>query len=200
MRKFVQVSLAALVLSLAFTGSAALADNPTSPAAGTKSTAPAAKAPAALTFESLGEMLTNMGFDPQAKEYSNGHPYYLLNVETGDFSVTASVAISNSGSVIWISANLTNLPDQMTVDPLLKVLESVNKLSGKAQLRKTGNSIFIEYPIDNRNVTASVLRNELTEFGLSINATAPVCDTTKWPTTDSKPLAAKPALEQTSQR
>jgi len=136
-----------------------------------------------LNAESLKEMLTVLGYDFEiVKGASGGNIHYVKFVRNG-MKYDVNVNIAPNGSKLWASVALADLtPEQgAQSDKLLKLLE-VNQKIGPAHFYYyvPHKMIYLARPMDNRAVTAKLLREHLEAVMDAVVANETTWNSEKW--------------------
>lgn len=134
----------------------------------------------AITDVRLGELLDGMGLDPKQGTYDSGAHYFDVKVSSADYDFNIRVGLSPNKRVVWLMANLGNLPTDAAPERLRALLEAINAKTGKLQFRLSGSQLKADQPMDNAGVTASRLRKEIDDFATTLQDTQKIWDATKW--------------------
>lgn len=133
---------------------------------------PAASTPAndqSITSTQLKTMFGSMGFEPE----EIGKGVFEIKTVSGNMTVYVVANLSQSGNKVWLSVNLGELSseDQSDAPKLLALLRKNTELqpahffvSGKSNLR-------IGLPVENKSLTAPVLRKSVESLTESVFAT-----------------------------
>ena len=102
-------TLAAGLMAVVFLANSVKADDDDTPKLPPK---PAPKAaPGALTDESLGVMLEQMGFEVKTSKTSSGDPYYTIEIEHNGWTLPYTVELSPNKKWVWISISIFTLSE-----------------------------------------------------------------------------------------
>jgi hypothetical protein len=130
---------------------------------------PAAEAGATLTIEQIGNAL-----DPYNKNTTsiNGHTEYSLTVKRGKWNVNVIVSLSPNGKVIWMTNNLTAVPDVSKASPaaLMNVLAKNSEI-GPMFFSIAGNSLRISSPVPNYDMTPAKVAGSVDGLVATVAAT-----------------------------
>ena len=186
-------AITVLALTTAGGGLAQTGPRTPPPPAGQSPAQPAAPTPGRLDHASLGQMLRMMGHQPEERTPSNGTPDYLLKVTRGEWDVTVRLAFSSNKRVLWINTNLANVPAGGIPAAVVQTLLAKNgTVVGKAFFRVGSNQLLLSQCVDNRDVTAAELRQELHDFIESVAATETEWNPKRWTTTAAQPTQPAP--------
>jgi hypothetical protein len=137
---------------------------------------------AAMTDAQLKEMLELLGYDVQ-EDKSSSNPTYTIKVVRKNLTYTLTVSLSGSKTKLWASSALAELKTEHASQPdkLLKLLE-LNQKIGPSHFYYYDKfkMIYIAKPMDNRGVTAKLLREHIDELMEQIIANEPFWDVRKW--------------------
>ncbi len=136
-----------------------------------------AKGGKALDFASLGKMLDGLGYGPKKA----GEAYDVVQ-ELGGGSYDLRIEISGSRKKLWITAFLLEVkePDRVPADRW-RALAAKNFSIQPAQFYLTAwNGLHMGYAIDNRGVTAGILRNDIQFLAEQLHATRDVWEESAW--------------------
>jgi hypothetical protein len=122
-------------------------------ARGQNTPAAADSAGTTLTLDQLGSALDSYGKNTQT---SNGNTSYSITVPKGKWNINIIISLSPNGHVIWMTNNLTELPDagKVSVTDLLNVLKK-NTDSGPMFFSIDGTSLRLNDPVPNYDMTAA---------------------------------------------
>jgi hypothetical protein len=144
-------------------------------AAGLAASPAAAQAPggcaAALTDPCLLTMLQQMGMEP--KPLSKG---FLVVIKQGTWTNNIQVVISGNGQKIGFNSNLGLVTEADITAAQWKALLAANRdIDPTAFYYDPQRSkLYLHLSLDNRAVTAAILRNELSIFSGQIVSTGPL--------------------------
>jgi hypothetical protein len=149
-------------------------------------TAPTAPANGALTPETLGKLLTDMGLDPKK---INDNVYEVV-VKRSNYVVYFRFQLSSDKSRLWVTSYLESIDDvsKVPADVMAKLLEWNFKASpsffyfyNPADAKKPAlRYLYIARPVDNRNITASFLRLELDTMFDTVKNTQSLWKASEW--------------------
>lgn len=113
----------------------------------------------ALTIEQIGDALESYGKNTTTL---NGHTEFHLNVHKGKKTINATVSLSPSGKVIWMTSSLTPVPDAPKVAPaaLLAILKKNTEI-GPMFFSIANGSLSISNPVANHEVSAGALQAQV---------------------------------------
>ena len=154
-----RIALVVVLLAACF---AAGADEP-------KKDPPKAKEPARLDFKALGEMLTDMGYDPKATDGDRFHKIQVPTSKDGTYSVWLSV--STSKQFVWLYTSFT-LPDGYEKAPAAtwrKLLEKNDDIGPALfALEEDKKRLVLRLPVNNADLAPAQLRKAITGFADTI--------------------------------
>jgi hypothetical protein len=140
---------------------------------------PAPKAAAtALTDESLGVMLEQLGLEPKTQNDKNGD-YYFINIEHNGWTLPYTVELSPNKKFVWISISILTLPEGQlpTGDVLQKLMEENDNLGpAKIAYRKNSRKIMLSLPLLNRGVTPAIFREQLNSLNNQTQTVSKLCE------------------------
>jgi len=135
----------------------------------------------ALTHESLKDMLENMGYDLEEIKSTGGTPMYKIKFERDGWTIVTYVSLSRNGSMVWVSAPLKDVPDDVSSpEPLRKLLTESDNI-GPSHFTLKGKRIYMNTPLENRDITPVRLRAAINDTASNIKATRDLWDTDNWP-------------------
>lgn len=155
-----------LAIALAFTATRLRADgNPPAQGAGNA-------ASGSLTVEQLGDALMSYGKNSTT---NNGHTDYSITVAKGKWNMNLIISLSPNGTVIWITNGLSAMPDanKLSTAALLDVLKK-NTDIGPMFFSISGNSLQLNYPLPNYDMTADKLKQRIDDMTNTIANTATI--------------------------
>jgi hypothetical protein len=151
---------------------------------------PPSPATQALNHESLGKILSDMGYEP--KKISD--TTYEVVVKRDGWSVYFRICFSNDKTKVWLISTLANIKDvnQVPAEPLAKLLMANNDHGPSAfylakvdDKNKAAKVLKIGRPVDNRGLTASLLRIEIDTLFSTIKETKELWSASGWKTVKS---------------
>ena len=135
----------------------------------------------------LPKLLENMGYAPE--KVDDG--VYRVVIDQDNWTIYLRFSLStDGGQKVWITTSFGDIADWQNVpaEPLLRLL-ILNDTIGPAHFYVTQagavRKLNMAKAVDNRGVTASVLRREIDKFVGSVKTTADQWDTASW----TKPAA-----------
>lgn len=159
------------------------------PAAGTPPT-PAVADPGRLTDPQLFSLLQGLGVEPtKLSEVS-----FRVTVKQDAWTVPVQFALSRSEDRIWITAFLGEVKEaELVPAAALRALLSAYEKIAPAHffLKEGGRKLHVGMAIDNRGVTAAVLRRDLDHLCAAIRATAEIWDAAPWTGAVAEPEGGK---------
>lgn len=163
-----------LGMSVAVPATTAFADEPANKtgqveqkATGEKLSYPAKRDEHELTEESLGEMLTNGGYNVEQKALKSKRPYFVVKEKRQDWNFSLDVQISPSRQFIWMTVPLYELPEDFSADEFRALLS--NRDAVRAFYVLKGKRLYLYYVFDNYQVTPKRLRFHINELCDRIN-------------------------------
>jgi hypothetical protein len=137
-----------------------------------------------LTHESLKEMLENLGYNPETIRSTAGNPMYKIRIERDGWTFIEYVSLSGDGTMIWISAPLKDVPEDLaSAEPLRKLLLENDNI-GPSHFSMKGKRLYMNLALENREVTPLKLRTSLDDVTSTIKATRNLWDSDTWARTD----------------
>jgi hypothetical protein len=140
-------------------------------------------APSTLNAESLGQMLTNMGFEPE----KSGEKRYRFTVSRDGYNLRVQVGLSPNDKLVWFTTRFGVFPEASRMVTVLDKLMEANDMNAPAYFSLTRGDkpedrvLFLQRPIDNRDVTVVLMRETVDRFMALIVKSAPLWDSEKWP-------------------
>ena len=125
---------------------------------------------ATLDNDSLKTMLDNMGYAP--KSLSKG---YLIAVQRDGWTYNMQLVISGDQTKVGINANLGSVDDPTTVnaDQWRTLLEKNSDIDPSAfYFDKDQHKLYLHRVVDNRALTAEILRKQIDNFCSNIHDTS----------------------------
>ena len=121
-----------------------------------------AKDTGVLTEESLKEMLTNLGFEPNGLKGTDGRTLFYIKVTRANTTYTPYVCISPSKTKIWAQTSLGDLTAEDPAARSLKFLE-LNLSTGPSHFVyiPKDKTVYMFSPMDNRGVTPKILKDHI---------------------------------------
>jgi hypothetical protein len=125
-------------------------------------TNPVAAEGGALNVEQLGDALTPYGKNTMT---NNGHTSYSITVPSGKWQINVILSISPSGRVIWMTNNLSQVPDagKVSSTALLNVLKK-NRDIGPMFFQIWDGWLNMTYPVPNHDLNASSMKAIVDNF------------------------------------
>jgi hypothetical protein len=153
--------------------------------------------PGKLTVEGLEKMLGDLGYEYKKSTSSDGkRTYFGLVIKQDSFTYVIDASLDEEGNKLAFSCPLRKIdhPEKVKIERLWKLLaESDAVLPMCFSFDKSSNRFYLNHSIDNRGVTAKVLREELDQTMRVLRRTYPVWNAEEW-TELSAPPAATPPL------
>jgi hypothetical protein len=138
-----------------------------------------------LTHESLKETLENLGYAPETLQSTAGSPMYLIRFERDGWTFGLYVALSPNGSMVWISAPLKDVPEDLASPEPLRQLLTASDGIGPSHFTLKGKRVCLNTPLENRDITPARLRAAIDETTGTVKATQNLWDTDTWARTDA---------------
>jgi hypothetical protein len=123
-----------------------------------------------LTVEQLGDALDSYGKNTST---TNGHTDYSLTVTRGKWNINLIISISPNGKMIWMTNNLTALPDKLSADALANVLKKNTEI-GPSFFSIADGSLRLSCPVANYDLTAAAVHDQVESMVSMIVDTAPL--------------------------
>jgi hypothetical protein len=167
--------LAGLVVAGCLTGGIGAQDRPLAqePGGGPARTA----AGQVLNDSSLDALLRNLGYDPEVTKSASGKRIYYRLVTVEDaFRFVVDISLDQSCSRLWFSAPLPEVAvDKVPPSRLVKLLEANDDITPASfSYDKARQRFYLNLAVDNRDITAAIVRKELTSLLRVIERTAPL--------------------------
>jgi hypothetical protein len=147
--------------------------------------APGVPEPGKLTVASLEKMLTDLGYDFKKSTSTDGkRTYFGLVVKQDNFTFVIDLSLDEQGSKLWFSCPLRTMehPEKVKSERLWKLLEENDAIMPMSFSYDRSNSRFyLNLAVDNRGLTAKVLREELDRAMGVIRRTYAIWDSYQWP-------------------
>jgi uncharacterized protein (TIGR03067 family) len=142
-----------------------------------------------LTPERLGEMLTDLAYEPKDISLNNKKDSYEIVTEQGNWKLFLSVSISTDRQVLWLDARFAPLanPDAAPAAAWLKLLELSNENDPIHFTIDNSKRVHISMPLDNFGITPVEMRKQIERFDAVMRKTEPY-----WKAANFNPL---PKLE-----
>lgn len=137
----------------------------------------------ALTVESLGTMLENMGYEPKIGQYSDGSKYISVLISRNTWTFGIGFDLSPDKSQIWLSSYLAEVKEPNSVKPeyLFKLLEANNAVWPCYFVYFTqSKGLSLYRPLKNQDVKPALLKNTLESHMNAIESTAGLWDVSQW--------------------
>ena len=144
---------------------------------------PPALASGTLNIDSLRQMLVNMGFEPE----KSGDKNFLLTITRDSYTLRVHVAMSPNDKFVWLETRFGVFPEAAKMTAILDKLMEANDANPPAYFSLTHGEkpedriLFLQRPLDNRELTPAIMREALDKFMALIVKTAPVWDPANWP-------------------
>jgi hypothetical protein len=151
-----------------------------------KADAPAVK-PGQATDDGLKTMLENLGYDVRASKSSDGKPMYYVKLKRDTWEFEVSVALSSDNTELWLTCGVVDLPptDKVPAEVLEKMLAKSDELGPTHFGMKKSRRVYLNCPIENKDVTPARLRAALDQLGDDIKGTEDLWNMKKWPGADA---------------
>lgn len=121
-----------------------------------------------LTVEQLGAALDSYGKNTST---TNGHTDFSLTIPRGKWNLNLIISISPNGKMIWMTNNLTAIPDKPSADGLANVLKKNTEI-GPAFFSIADGSLRLSWPIANYDLTAAAVHDQVEAMVSTILDTA----------------------------
>lgn len=137
-------------------------------------TNPVAAQGGALSVAQLGDALTPYGKNTMT---NNGQTSYSITVPSGKWQINVILSISPNGRVIWMTNNLSEVPDAGKVSSaaLLNVLKK-NRDIGPMFFEIWDGSLVMTYPVPNHDLNAASMKTIVDNFVSTVVANAALWD------------------------
>lgn len=134
----------------------------------------------ALTTESLGTMLENLGYEVKPWDNKKG---YGVTWKQDTWTFYANASVSTNGGVLWLVMPLGNVEDPAkaklaAVFGLLTENDAIGPLH--FSYNTSNKRLYLNDPVPNVGVTPARLRKELEDMAAVLKRTEPMWDTAKW--------------------
>ena len=158
--------------------------------------AAAASGKGSLTVESLGTMLSALGY--KAVRTESRYDFVFTSSHNEEWNLSLSAVLSNDQKSIWIMAWLDELPKTSTEVPrkaLLQLLSDNDKMgAGQFFAYVSSNKRFVlQRVIDNKGITTAGFREVLDELSKTVINTYPHWSTQNWKTPAGSETPAREA-------
>src|SRR5260370_24095096 len=121
---------------------------------------------------------------------------YMVRFERDGWNFVLFVSLSTNGTVVWISAPLKDVPEDLAgPEPLRKLLAESDGI-GPSHFTLKGKRICLNTPLENREMTPARLRAALDETTGNIKATQNLWNTDTWARTDAARATEKPDVKK----
>lgn len=151
-----------------------------------------------LNDASLEATLRSMGYDPKISKSSNGkRTFYRLHLEEDKFRFVFDLSLDTERERIWFSGPLSTVTDRdrVATERLWKLLESNDDISPVFFSYDNNNKrVYLNLVIDNRDMTATILRKEISRFMRVTERTYPLWKDMQPAPAPSNPPPATPAV------
>jgi hypothetical protein len=183
-------AFAALVLSVA--DSSARAPDETKPAVKPSHTKPAATT--ALTSQTLLKLLTDMGYEPKKINDLT----FDLKIQRDGWTIYLRLFLTADQTRVWLTSTLETIPDinKVPAEVLAKLVQGNATYSPcffyfeVDPKNKDWRRLRVANPVDNRGITAAVLRAEIDRMVTNIKNSKPLWKASEWKT--AKPAVTPP--------
>jgi hypothetical protein len=163
---------------------ATLALGMTAPALWAADATQASPAKTALTMEDLAKKLADMGYDLKKINDTS----YEVVIQRDNWKIYLTILFSADKTRLWLVSNLADIEDisKVPADVLAKLLDGNATCSpsffyyNTDAKRPAFRYLKIARPVDNRGITASVLRTEIDALFDTIKNTKPVWMPSAW--------------------
>ena len=140
----------------------------------------------AITKADLEKFLKDMGYEPK----QSGDTGFNIVLKRDSWTVYFTCALSADGSKLYLMSTLENIEDitKVPADVLANLLEgSYNTSAASFYLRKAGNDknknarvLKVAFLVDNRAITAAVLRDGIDQLFTTIKDTKSLWKASEW--------------------
>ena len=132
----------------------------------------AAQTDSKLTIEQIGDALDKYGKNTITQ---NGKTVYSLNTHRGKWDMNVIVSLSPNGRVIWMTNQLTKVPDASTASPaaLIDILKK-NQEIGPMFFSINYGSLRLSNPVPNHDLTADAVRGSVEALVSTVLDTEPL--------------------------
>lgn len=137
----------------------------------------------------LPKLLENMGYAPE--KVDDG--VYRVVIDQDNWTIYLRFSLStDGGQKVWITTSFGEIPnwEKAPAEPLMKLLilnDSIGPAHFYVTQSGTSRKLNLAKAVDNRGITASVLRREIDKFVGSVKSTADNWDTASWTKTPGVP-------------
>jgi hypothetical protein len=171
MKKLMTILAAGLMTAVVLANPVKADDENTKPSS--KSTA------SALTDESLGVMLEQLGFEPKASKTSSGGTYYNIEIDNDGWTFPYVVELSPNKKFVWISISVRTFSEgqQPSAEVFQKLLEE-NDQNGpvKISFNSKSRKVILAMALFNRGITPAVLREQLNYLNGQTRTVSKLCE------------------------
>jgi hypothetical protein len=142
----------------------------------------------ALTPDDLGKLLTDMGYEPKKIDDNT----YEVIIKRDGWAVYLRCCFSSDKTKLWLISSLGDIKDinQAPADVLANLLianfnhgPSAFYLEDADANNKAAKRLKIGRPVDNRAITASILRQQIDAIFSTIRETKDLWKTSEWKST-----------------
>jgi hypothetical protein len=141
-------------------------------------------APGKLTDATLEKMLEDLGYSPRKSVSADGkRTWYNLVIKQDTFTYIVDVSLDTEGKKVWFSCPLRKLeaPEKVKVERLWKLLEeNDNLLPMSFSYDRSNKRFYLNHSMDNRGITARVLREDIDAVLGVMRRTYPLWNTQEW--------------------
>jgi hypothetical protein len=179
-KRFAKLVLSLCLLSLGLPAGVARGDDPLKKSEGSvENSKPSGTT---LTDESLKTLLERMGYEFEPIKSTSGLTMYRVKFEQSNWTYTMYVSLSGDKSMVWLATPLIELPagDKVPEAILEKLLQKTDEL-GPCHFSLKGRRVYLNLPLENRNITPARLRQALDTMATNVKETAPYWTVEKWP-------------------
>jgi hypothetical protein len=142
-----------------------MADEPSAPPAANQN-----GGGSSLTVEQLGEALDSYGKNTST---NNGQTDYSVTVTRGKWNINLIISISPNGKMIWMTNNLTAMPDKASPDGLVNVLKKNTEI-GPAFFSIADGSLRLSWPVANYDLNATAIHAQVEAMVSTVLDTEPL--------------------------
>jgi hypothetical protein len=151
------------------------------PETSSKSAAPALPAP--LSDDGLGDVLRQLGHQPEITKLSTGRLIHRVKIQKEGITLLLDVERSSDGNKVWLSTWFKQLvpEQQIPAEVMLKMLDA-NSLYGPChfQYNAPSRQLVLALPLDNRGLTKTEMQRQIAVFADVFRITEPLWNSAKW--------------------
>jgi hypothetical protein len=175
------------------------ADNPP----GTPGPSQAAASESRLNDEQLSALIKGLGYTEKTSKSSDGKvTYHSLDFTVVNFRYIIDISLQEQGTAVYFSSPLKRIgePEKVPAEKLFALLSKNDDITPMFfSYDASGKQLYLNYQIDNRDLTSARMMTALDRLKHVLSSTAPLWDTSKWPG-GPQPAATQDAKSQTTSK